>query len=90
MKVWIIIVSYLDGNKVSAVCSTKELAERELFKIRDSLVSQWKEHLESEEFPISKEICERMIGNLSDKDYTKWNNYPYPQPRLSEQEVIDK
>ena len=41
-KVWVVGVSDCEGNSIKAICSTKILAERELFKARDELVEEYK------------------------------------------------
>ena len=102
MKVWIVGVSDCEGDSVKAVCSTKEIAERELFKARDELVAEYKEMDEYNE-KSKKEFCEKekkkiwvdnmykdMIKALSGNDYKKWNNYPHERPYLYEIEVMDK
>ena len=43
MKVWIVAVSDCESTSVGAICSTKEIAIREMFNERDRLVKEWKE-----------------------------------------------
>jgi len=99
MKVWIVGVSDCEGNSIVAVCSTKKIAERELFKTRDKLIIEYKEmnkHIQKsmEEFckkekkPIwVEDMYKQMITALSGNDYKNWNNYPHEKPYLYEVEV---
>ena len=90
MTVWIVGVADCESNSISAVCATKEIAERELFKERDKLVARYKE---------MDEFCKRkgnptsdykeMIKALSETDYENWNNYPHEKPYLYEVKVIE-
>ncbi len=43
MKVWKVGVSDCESCSTFAICSTKEIALREMFKKRDLLISEWKE-----------------------------------------------
>lgn len=43
MQVWIVCTSDAECTSIEAICTTKKIAERELFKVRDRLVSGWDE-----------------------------------------------
>ena len=64
-RIWIVGISDCEGNYVVAICATKEIAERELFKARDNLVKEWKkmetffEEQRSEERRVGKECRSR-------------------------------
>jgi len=100
--VWIVGVSDCEANRVVAVCSTKRIAERELFKERDRLVVEWKER-DGRHAEHIKEFCKekrrrvwkdpmylKMIKNLYSNDYEKWDNYPHECPYLYKQGVLVK
>ena len=89
MKVWLVIVSDCESSGVVAVCSTKILAERELFKKRDELVKGWKEMLDFAKDRGADDMYQNMIKNLSSDDYEKWDNYPQEVVSISEVEVIE-
>ena len=91
MKVWVVAVSDCEANHTVAICSTKKLAKRELFKKRDELIKEWQE---SYEF-FKKENREdnyylSMIKNLSGDNYKDWDNYPQERPYIYEMEIISK
>ena len=90
MTVWIVGVADCESNSISAVCATKEIAERELFKERDKLVAGWKK---MDEFCKRNndldDMYQKMIFALSKNDYEKWNNSPHEKPYLYEVKVID-
>lgn len=101
MKVWEVGVSDCESSHTICVCATKEIALREMFKKRDELVAEWKEHDEYSE-KSRKEWCEkegkeyweddmyqRMIEALSSDDYKNWDNYPHDRPWICETEIID-
>ena len=90
-EVFIVAVSDAESMSVIAVCSTKEIAERELFKKRDELVKQWQESIDVAEEGLREHIVEMygdMIKNLSGNAYEDWNNYPHDRPYIYEQKVI--
>lgn len=101
MKVWIVGVSDCEGNSIKAICLTKAIAERELFKIRDELIVEWKEMDEYQQKSI-QEFCKKenklvwtdgmykeMITALSGNDYKNWYNYPHDKPYLYKIEVME-
>ena len=99
MKVWLVGVSDCESNSVIAICSTKEIAERELFKERDRLIKEYKDmHIHQQEFndkyckennipKINDPMYKDMIEALSGNDYEHWDNYPHDKPYLTEIEV---
>jgi hypothetical protein len=103
-SVWIVGVSDCEGNSIKAVCATKEIAERELFKARDELVDEYKkmdkwqlqsakDHCAKEGKPLDTsggyfQIYKNMITALSGNDYKKWDNYPHDRPYLYKVEII--
>lgn len=102
MDVWEVGVSDCESSATCCICSTKELAERELFKIRDSLVSDWQEQIDRHESLDIKGIShnkqkkmvidmyEPMINALTSNDYESWNNYPHERPWIRKTTVVDK
>ena len=102
MKVWIVGIRDAEANSIIAVCATKEIAEKELFKARDKLIKEWQEMDIFSQKSI-KEYCKKkkikrvwvdvtyknMIKNLSSKDYKNWQNYPLDTPYLYETEVLE-
>lgn len=101
MNVWIVGVSDREANSIEAVCSTKEIAERELFKVRDRLVGQWKKYDKKcqedaaryegqKNVTLPKNIYIKMIENLSSNDYENWNNYPQRKPYLYNVNIIEE
>jgi len=89
-KVWVVGIGDCEGNRIVAICTTKELAEKELFKARDELVKDWKESVErlKKEKDDFADTYKEMIEALSGNDYEKWDNYPHDVPYLYETEVI--
>ena len=102
MKVWIVEVSDCEGSYLVAVCATKEIAERELFKKRDELVAEYKKqdkynvksmraYYKEKNMPyIEDTMYKDMSKALSGNDYKKWDNYPHDKPYLYEIDVINK
>jgi hypothetical protein len=88
MKVWVVCVSDCETTDVKAICSTKELALRELFKARDALIAEYK-HMMTYDWLTNKDDYQRMIDNLSSDDYDKWDNYPHEKPYFYETELIE-
>ncbi len=101
MKVWLVGVSDCEGNSIEAVCATKEIAERELFKARDRLVKEF-QRMDISMQKTNDEYCAKenkptwidnmykdMITALSGNDYEKWDNFPHECPYLQETEVIE-
>lgn len=102
MKVYQVLQCDCESTSIISVCSTLELAERELFKQRDLLIKEWKEMQEYTE-KSTEEYCkklgityerptryEEMINNLSSDDYEKWDNYPHDTLTIVSMEVIEK
>lgn len=100
MKVWVVGVSECEGNYTICICATKQIAERELFKERDRLIKEWKE-LDEHQTKSIEEYClkhkkpiwidnmyKRMINNLLESDYEKWNNFPHDCPYIYETKII--
>jgi phage regulator Rha-like protein len=91
MRVWIVGVSDCEGNSIKCICSTKEIAERELFKARDELIVEWKE---MEKFTKDRNpndnVYSNMIEALSSDNYEKWDNYPHDVPYLYSTEIVEK
>jgi len=90
MEVWIVGVAECEGNYIVAICATKEIAEREILKVRDDLIKEWKEmdeHLKKQN--REDDLYKRMIENLSSDDYEKWDNYPLDCPYLYKTEVLE-
>lgn len=102
MQVWIVGVSDCEANSIKVICSTKKIAERELFKIRDNLIAEWVEsdkQLNESNLAFCKErkidfvqddMYKKMIVALSSDDYENWNNYPHDLPYLYVEEVLEK
>jgi hypothetical protein len=90
-KVWVVGISDCEANSIVAICTTKEIAERELFKARDKLIDEWKEMEEyiRDRDPKSN-IYSNMIKALSSDDYEKWDNYPHDVPYLYSTEIISE
>ena len=89
MKIWVVGVSDCEGNSIKAICATKEIAERELFKARDELVKEWKEMQKYfNQEGRTDEMYTDMITSLSGNEYEKWNNYPHDCPYLYETELL--
>jgi len=84
MKVWIVGIESCEGNRIVAVCATKPIAEKYLFKARDMLVEEWRE------MEKMSSIYTDMIKNLSSDNYEKWNNFPHDCPYLYDIEVKEK
>lgn len=88
MKVFIVAINDCEGLSFECVCSTKEIAERELFKVRDRLVKNWVEaDKEAKEYLPKDTMYENMIKALSGNDYENWDNYPHEKPIIFEKEV---
>lgn len=94
MKVY--LVKSLDySERILAICATKELAERELFKARDLLIQQLdkiisrREH--QDEFDLA---CIRsyqiIIKRLSNPDYTSWYDYTLDRNMYSHETFMIK
>ena len=94
MKVYLVGVSDCESNYTVCICSTKEIAERELFKERDRLIGEWKTQ-QNNSIKSIKEYCERnnkpifidkfykeMTDNISSNDYVNWDNYPQECPYI--------
>lgn len=81
MKVWVVGVSDCEGNNIRCICTTKQIAERELFKARDELIKEWSEWRDT--------FYKPLIENLSGNDYEEWDNYPHEVPYLYEIDVLD-
>ena len=102
MKVWIVSVGNCEDSGGALLCLTKEIAERELFKARDRLVTEWKQsdiHLQKDNIKYCKEnniplieenMYKDMIKALEGNDYLKWDNYPHECPYLYESEILAK
>ncbi len=92
MKIWVVGVSDCEANSVVCLCTTKEIAERELFKERDRLVAEWNSRCEAfKGEPLESHTHEMygdMIKALAGNDYEEWDNYPHDRPYLYETEVI--
>jgi hypothetical protein len=106
MTVYQVGISDVESTSIVCICSTLEIAERELFKARDELVSHWKKMAEFE-LKSTKKYCEernvdikeleqtlnmypRMIENLKSNDYKNWNNFPHDIVWINEMEIMDK
>jgi len=59
MNVWVVKISNCESTDIIAICTTKEIAERELFKERDRLIDEWKKAKISEAEFYSKFIEEK-------------------------------
>ncbi len=105
MQVWLVCNSDCEATSIEVVCLTKEIAERELFKVRDRLVSGWrkddvrlqkeaasflKTHKKGGDMASYTNSYKKMIANLSSNDYEHWNNYPHEKPYLYVEEVIER
>lgn len=102
MKVWEVGSSDCESSSTICICLTKEIALREMFKKRDSLVKEWKEMDEHSKKSI-EDFCKKegkpiwvdsmylnMIKALLSDNYKKWDNYPHEKPWIQETEIIDK
>ena len=90
MRVWQVIVSDCESSSTVCICSTKEIALREMFAYRDKLIKEWTEHMKHSGIDYAHDIYKQMIIALSHNDYENWNNYPHEVPSIEETEVIDK
>ena len=102
MKVWIMSVGNCEDTSGALLCTTKEIAERELFKARDKLIAEWEksdewlqksnaQYYKDKNEPIREDnMYKDMIKALSGNDYTKWDNYPHDCPYIYETEVVEK
>lgn len=91
MKIWVVRVGDCEGSYTVCLCSSKEIAERELFKKRDDLVKEWNESLEYfKKEGHTEKMYEDMIANLSSNNYQEWENYPHDVPSIYEMEVIEE
>jgi hypothetical protein len=101
MNVWIVGVSDCESNEIKCVCLTKEIAERELFKVRDALIVEWKKADVDIQVSI-RELCEKeqcliweermykkMITALLGNDYERWENFPHDRPYLYKVNVME-
>lgn len=100
-KVWVVGVSDCESNYTVRICSTKAIAERELFKTRDEFIKDWKRLDENNQKSINEfckkegkpsfkdDMYKKMIKNLSSNDYENWDNYPLEKVYISEMEIID-
>jgi hypothetical protein len=100
MKVYIVGISDCESSSTIAICATKEIAERELFKARDELIAEWTIADKAIQQSI-EEFCKKekrsswidsmykdMIIALSSNDYEKWDNYPHEKPYIHEMKVL--
>jgi len=100
MTVWEVGVSDCESCCTICICATKEIALREMFKKRDSLIAEWEEQRIHNQKSI-EEFCKKenkpvwiddmypnMIKALSSDDYKRWDNYPHDVPWIRETEVI--
>ena len=46
MKLYVVCLGDCEGMEIKAICKTKQIAERELFKVRDELIKEWEENIE--------------------------------------------
>ena len=100
MKVWEVGISDCESSSTLCICLTKEIALREMFKKRDSLVAEWEEADKRNEEERHKwcseqateysedDMYKRMIIGLAGDDWEKWSNYPHECPWIRETEVI--
>ncbi len=101
MKIWIMAIGNCEDSGSPLLCATKEIAERELFKARDKLITEWKKADNFAQNSV-KEYCQKnnkkiwiekmyrnMIKALSSNDYEKWDNYPHEKPYIYEIEVLE-
>lgn len=59
MKVWAVVLYDSESSSTRCICATKELAEREMFKLRDYLVNSWEEAIR-EQVEFEKLMCTEM------------------------------
>lgn len=102
VNVWEVGVSDCESSSTLNICSSKEIALREMFEYRDVLVNGWKNMIDGFEpitcpgisakrqFKMRKDLYEPMIKALSGNDYKKWNNYPHDTPWIKKTKVIIK
>lgn len=91
MTIWVVGVSDCESNRIEAICSTKEIAERELFKARDELIKEWQKMIEWEKKEGRvDDMYQKMIANISTNDYKNWDNYPQDCPYLYKSELMEK
>lgn len=101
MTVWVVGYGDCENTITSCICATKEIAIREIFKVRDRLVEDWKGMEKYSQESIA-EFCKKenkeiwvdnsyrdMINNVSSDDYTTWKNYPHYCPYMYEIGVIE-
>lgn len=102
MQVFIVGISDCETNSIKVVCTTKDIAKRELFKIRDELIVEWKKSDKTLQEDISAyckkhnkhlwsdNIYKKMITALSGNNYENWDNGPHDKPYLYEVTVMEK
>jgi hypothetical protein len=91
MKIWLVTLNDCESSSTVAVCATKEIAERELFKERDKFIKgcEKMQVFCKENGDISGvDDYAKQIKNLSGSDYEAWNNYPHECPSIYEVEFI--
>lgn len=64
MKVWQVGVSDCESCYTISICTTKELALREMFKKRDQLISEWKEFKIDDEKYHTEFIAEQAAKGI--------------------------
>lgn len=89
MKVWKVGVNDCESNSTVCICSTKEIAIREMFKVRDGLIAQ-DEMLQDYYLKNGLKNMKKVSDSLGGLDYNAWNNFPHETPYIHEMEIIDK
>lgn len=89
-KIWVVGVSNPETNRIVAICATKEIAERELFKARDELIEEWRDmDIFCNKDGRKDDIYKKMIKALTGDNYKKWDNFPHDCPYLYETELLE-
>jgi len=91
MKLYVVCLGDCEGMEIKAICKTKQIAERELFKVRDELIKGWEElRVFWEKEDVGDVMYKEMIQNISTNDYEKWDNFPHESPYLYEMELMEE
>ena len=86
-----VIVSDCEATYTVCICRTKKIAERELFKVRDKFLKEWRRMNKFLNDRISNKNISyiRMIKNLSSDNYEEWNNHPHETISITRSKIIE-
>lgn len=75
MKVWMVGVSDCESSSTACLCLTKEIALREMFKLRDNLIEEWKKMKDYTEKSEKKFIEEQADHGVFNDSVNQENMY---------------